>query len=204
MPSAVSIRLAPRTLAERLQRSFARAAKWARLHLGSGRGLPSYQRSREELGGVPWRRFEKTDAWFVGSAPGLTSDALPSQAELAAATEQDLLAFSEPALVSEPAADPGLGAELDAAPDLRTPMISRRALAFLGGAGALSMCLALLLGLGHSAPAPTLALAAPPAPVATVAAPVAIVVPPKAAALEGRPSKRKPAHPQLRVHGRRL
>ncbi len=110
--------------------------------------LPNYQRSREELGGVPWRRFEKTDAWFVGSAA--------------------VLGENDGRLASVEALLPQAGA-LDSVPELRSIGLTKRAWMIIAGAGLVSLLTVLCVGHFTSTPKAIAVIA--PAP-AAVAAPV--------------------------------
>ncbi len=164
MSLSISIELSPPSFRERIAARARRIAAWVAARMP--RELPNYGRSREELGGVPWRRFEKTDAWFVGSSPGLATSA-----------EDEAEHVFE---VSVPLT-------LDSVPNLRSVGLSRRTWACIGGAVAVSFLL-VLIG-ARSTPA------APPTPVAS-ALPAAAAAPPaslgSAAAVAKAPG---PAHP---------
>jgi hypothetical protein len=83
-----------------------------RVALGIDR-LPSYSRSRAELGGVPWRTLDATDRWFLESAESL-----------AAVSDSSIeLAPSLPGMVvrKQKARPPVATSEISGVVNLRTP-----------------------------------------------------------------------------------
>jgi hypothetical protein len=154
----VSISVSSPSWRARVLRRLGDARAWVARAL-RGPELPSYERSREELGGVPWRRFEQSDAWFIKSSGALKAtsgadivvDPPPVPAPSAAPRSQDGL-ISSPSLASI---------------DLRKPLVSRRTLVIGATLGSVALVVGLAVSHKSGSVAPVPVVAAPAAPVTT-------------------------------------
>jgi len=165
---------------------------WFSNQLGSrARELPNYQRSREELGGLPWRKFDQTERWFLQSASEL--EASDDPISLTPDSADSIAPAASPRLEESilPKAEPG---EALASYDLRPAPLSLRLRLVIAGGVVMSILVAVLASRG---PAATIAPAPVAAPVAAAPVPTPVLSPQpqrpaRAVASSGRPVARKP------------
>jgi hypothetical protein len=123
-----------------------------------GPDLPSYHRSRDELGGVPWRQLEQSDAWFINSTGALRT---ASGSEIEIQPSRPL-----PSLAGLPASDSNI--------NLRAPLVSRRVLMVVSAITSIAVAASLVIA---HAPVPT-------APVPSVTAQRSAAAPPAARVIQ--------------------